>query len=1039
MATQLPSGLHLATSAIDVNSWYQPVTLIFSNHGKAVLDLNQAELNFSANGGIDAYAPVGGSLMGGKMPDITFTDEWPLKHTRVVLDNGGPLLLAPGQLGTLVFNLAAGQIPFEVSHWTLTLASGEQGEGEAIPAEEPTPAAPEPEPEIAPEPEPEAEVAPTPEPEPEVAPTPEPTDNLPPPDWEEEASPAPQEPAAASVAVSVSALASSSWYQKVTLSLTNASQQVIDLAHAEIEFLATGHPDEYSPYGGTLAASGAPTLTRDGGWPLEKNTLVLPASKPMTLKPGASGTLSFSLSATQTPVTLGDVHVTLQNDPARQGELALTAPGCPLAGLPSPIVVLVDPQGKSVTHTLAWGSTTRIENLAYGRYTLQLPVLESEEASLTPQQAQQTLSLSASNSPYQVELAYQAPHIFASATLTLMNNHSIRQGLIRLNLSQGGQTLEGDHTLSFGESLTLNRLTHQVACQVKIVTTHINNTEFTNQSALNSFIPNKNSPLAVTVGYQTRNLNTSGMVKATLSTTGLPTGSHKLEVSLVSPDGLTQYYFTLNGSGELAIPLPLAAGDYSLSAGRLSLNGRTYLAQRASVTLSASQSRIRLAFEQGVDLQVRGWPDYLAHGGVTVNSQASVTAYQNVPVSAIFKYDGFDGGGDPLPAPEVDENGDGYLDLHTLPVHRTCKVAREMEQNSGQPVMPVMVVYTANASGGSALPDLQDTQRLRNHFGSFITQCVAAQSYKDAAHPVPVTFVLNPDFLGAMQQEPYGYEVVRQANSVQVNRLLKQAVQDLAPLLKFSAPTLPTFRDDLYGYVQAINFIVRHFAPDVPFGWQTNVWATGTADWVLRENVDARAHADAVVNFIDELGVYRGEAVPDFIVFDKFERDCFSPDALAHYGWNASSWLNYLKLVKYTAAGLNRPAMIWQIPGGHMPTESEGTSLIPSSHFGSGGTFLMGDDRIGSNVSAIYAGLRNTPLNPVNYGAATVGEFLQRDKGYDWGQQQVHNLPDYNIFSVLWGGGSTVSITTIHSNGDDGGWLAEKMRAYYAAPRRFSA
>lgn len=51
---------------------------------------------------------------------------------------------------------------------------------------------------------------------------------------------------------------------------------------------------------------------------------------------------------------------------------------------------------------------------------------------------------------------------------------------------------------------------------------------------------------------------------------------------------------------------------------------------------------------------------------------------------------------------------------------------------------------------------------------------------------------------------------------------------------------------------------------------------------------------------------------------------------------------------------------------------------------------------------------------------------------------QALNLPDYNVFAVLWGGGSTVSITTIHSNGEDGGWLSEKMAEYYAAPRYFS-
>jgi hypothetical protein len=1035
MATQLPSGLHLAASAIDVNSWYQPATLTFSNRGTQPLDLNQAELCFTANGSIDHYAPVGGSLMPGKTPDISFIDEWPLKHSRVVLDNGGPLLLAPGKQGTLVFNLAASQIPFEVSHWTLTLASGEAS-GPVEPAEPEAPAEPEEQP-------PADDFLPELPDEPDVPEEPDvPDEPYVPTEPEEEAPVTPTpggNPAEASVAVSVSALSSSSWYQKVTFSLTNTCRQMIDLAQAKIEFMATGHPDEYSPFSGTLFSGIAPAVTRDGGWPLEKNTLVLPSGGKMSLAPGATGTLSFSLSATQTPVTLGDVHVTLVNDPARQGELVIATPASPLVDFPSPQVILTDPEGNRETHTLQWNSAQRIQSLSYGRYTLQLPVLENQEASLTPQQLQLTIALSESNSPYHATLAYHAPRIFAAAALSLMSNSSIKQGSIGITLTQAGQAVAGDHRLTFGTPLTLHKLTHQVACQVKITTTCINNTEFSGLTALTSFIPNKNNVLPVTVDYQTRRLNTGSMIKATLQASGLPTGSHKLNVSLISPDGATQYYFTLNGTGKLAVPYPLAAGDYHISAEKLTLNGRSYLPLRdGRVTVSANNHALQLTFEQGVELQVRGWPDYLAHGGVTVNSNASVTAYSGVPVSAIFKYDGFDGGGDPIPAAEVDKNGDGYLDLDSLPVHRTCAVARNIEQEANRPVMPVMVVYTANASGGSALPDLQDEQRLRNHFGSFITQCVAAQSYKDAAHPVPVTFVLNPDFLGAMQQEPYGYTVVRGLGSMKVNSQLQIAVRDLQPLLRFSTPLLPTFSDDLYGYLQAINFIVRHFAPDVPFGWQTNVWATGTADWVLRENVDAREHANAVVDFINELRVYQGQYAPDFIVFDKFERDCFSPDALAHYGWNASSWLNYLKLVKYTAAGLNKPAMIWQIPGGHMPTEEEGTSLIPSVHFASGGTFFMGDDRIGKDVSAIYAGLRNTAINPVNYGVSRVGEFLQRDNGYDWSQQQVYNLPDYNIFSILWGGGSTVSITTIHSNGDDGGWLAEKMRAYYQAPCYFS-
>lgn len=109
-----------------------------------------------------------------------------------------------------------------------------------------------------------------------------------------------------------------------------------------------------------------------------------------------------------------------------------------------------------------------------------------------------------------------------------------------------------------------------------------------------------------------------------------------------------------------------------------------------------------------------------------------------------------------------------------------------------------------------------------------------------------------------MQQGLYSYAVVRKKNSVQVNAQLTAAIQALPTIYGLITPSLPTFSDDLYGYIQAVNYLVRQFAPDVAFGWQTNVWATGTADWVLREAADPVAEGQAIAGFIHELGVYSG-------------------------------------------------------------------------------------------------------------------------------------------------------------------------------------
>ncbi|MDT1790650.1 hypothetical protein, partial [Salmonella enterica] len=83
----------------------------------------------------------------------------------------------------------------------------------------------------------------------------------------------------------------------------------------------------------------------------------------------------------------------------------------------------------------------------------------------------------------------------------------------------------------------------------------------------------------------------------------------------------------------------------------------------------------------------------------------------------------------------------------------------------------------------------------------FITHCLAAQSYKEDTNPVPSTFVLIPDCLGALQQGPFGYTVLRQINSLPVNALLAAAIQALPAMAGFIAPSLPTFSDDLYCYI----------------------------------------------------------------------------------------------------------------------------------------------------------------------------------------------------------------------------------------------
>jgi hypothetical protein len=85
-----------------------------------------------------------------------------------------------------------------------------------------------------------------------------------------------------------------------------------------------------------------------------------------------------------------------------------------------------------------------------------------------------------------------------------------------------------------------------------------------------------------------------------------------------------------------------------------------------------------------------------------------------------------------------------------------------------------------------------------------------------------------------------------------------------------------------------------------------------------------------------------------------------------------------------------------------------------------------------NNVRSAVLSLPLLPINSVyNSTATNIGQWLNQTPNYDYGKSQLQKLADKNIFSILWGGGETISVATIGTNGNDDGWLANKLRGYY--------
>lgn len=90
--------------------------------------------------------------------------------------------------------------------------------------------------------------------------------------------------------------------------------------HAAISFTASGHIDPWGNSGGTLKGNLPLTLNESSYGTLETNNIIINNSDALLLQPGESGTLSFSLAATQVPVKMSAITLTLASSSSEDAE-----------------------------------------------------------------------------------------------------------------------------------------------------------------------------------------------------------------------------------------------------------------------------------------------------------------------------------------------------------------------------------------------------------------------------------------------------------------------------------------------------------------------------------------------------------------------------------------------------------------------------------------------------------------------------------------------------------------------------------------------
>ena len=305
----------------------------------------------------------------------------------------------------------------------------------------------------------------------------------------------------------------------------------------------------------------------------------------------------------------------------------------------------------------------------------------------------------------------------------------------------------------------------------------------------------------------------------------------------------------------------------------------------------------------------------------------------------------------------------------------------------------------------------------------------------------------------------------------------------------------PEFPDNLDGWIQAQNWLVHTLGKgNITFGYQDNMWADGAVNgsnfWLSSGpltgglNYTATTYAGDMSSWLKTNVPHATQSVsgysyaPHFFVFDRYEQDdSFAPN----YGtlYNADSWDNYMQAIGLVSNGIGNgttgmPIMMWQIPGSHISNTTESQPEVCNAEnnrlcggftggymFSTAPVYFFGDSNLMPNLSNIISSNNlnaslavgafvMTPCqsgqwysngyNCSELAVNTYQNWLLYSNGlannFDWSidNQKLGVAQQSNVFAILWGGGNTTGVIQNFSNGNDNGWLANKIINYYSAP-----
>jgi hypothetical protein len=460
--------------------------------------------------------------------------------------------------------------------------------------------------------------------------------------------------------------------------------------------------------------------------------------------------------------------------------------------------------------------------------------------------------------------------------------------------------------------------------------------------------------------------------------------------------------------------------------------GRASLKLTDAVTGDVRYVGIRVRTENG---ELPGLPDYVSIGSVSEDTPGDLAFWQD--------YDS----GDPLTNKFVDSR---YIYLPGGPFNGWRnwgdRVGSYIRESLKLGMIPQFVYYNIPDSGESFEIDTQHINSASYMEAYFQDLRFALETIHAEAGDELVQMILEPDFLGYLMQQAGApaSELSAVTSAIYSSGVLTAGVD-------------PQFDNTVTGLVQAINYTIGKYAPNVEFGWQFNLWASpgienpipasGIVHLTDTMGIDAgrtaiAREAELIAEYYIDAGVLSFSA--DFISLDKYGLDAGAEGGAATnpadstWFWNSDHWHNYLLIVKTLTETTQREMVLWQIPVGHI------NNSLSDNPYDAGGdfdaltnTFQHYEDSAPSFFFGDSFTADGARLNYFSTNASGDSELTVLGNTVTWGSH-IEEARDAGVRQILFGAGVGASTDSIGGETTDDYWWITKVQEYYLNPVPFN-